>query len=268
MAGGAGLRVPSRWGGHDPWNNPTTLVLRPAGAASAADLAAVRRILRARFNAAGLVGVELAVTGSTITVTTSGGNAFYTAEMLSHRGTLELRPVVRLPDVPSDGHGPEPTAEPPTPEQGRALAAHDCTRRPPDRTETGAGIVACIRGYKIILGPALFGSESLAGARQAPPSADADRWRVMLRWTEAARRVWADHTRRHNVTTMPDEPGNRVAFLVDGDVLEAPETEGPAEGPETEFPLSSSSGEAGTRNLTAYFRTGPLPIPMTVTRGT
>ena len=69
--------------------------------------------------------------------------------------------------------------------------------------------------------------------------------------------IWAQYTAKNNVTVTPGAPGNRVAFVLDGRTISAPEIQGTING-QTE--MTGQFTQQSATDLANVLKYGALPL--------
>ena len=169
-------------------------------------------------------------------------------------------PVGEAPDAPAD---PEVAAEIQQARQTRqstdpavqqqALLALDCTAPDPLRgnADPNLPLVTCHQDgtTKYVLAPALLSGEEITNAAALIPQ-NRTSYVVDVDFTRQGGRTWGEFTSA-NV-------GQRAAFVLDGEVVTAPQVQGPILGGSTEITGDFTQAEA--QNLADVLKYGSLPL--------
>lgn len=140
--------------------------------------------------------------------------------------------------------------------QQQALAAMTCT---PGKNDPLAGnddpakpLVTCLQDgtEKYVLGPVFLQGIEIADAQAAPPAPQKPGWTVNLQFKPDGGKTWGDFTSSH--------VNKRAAFVLDTQVVSAPNINGPILGGNTEISGSFSQSEA--KNLANILKYGSLPL--------
>jgi len=178
-------------------------------------------------------------------------------------------PPAPAPTAPAPG---EPGI-PATPPQGgdpkqyqAAVAAYEkltCSAQP----ETGGAsldkptdyIASCDQdgAAKYLLAPAIIEGTQIGGASVVAPDTTNTAWRVSLDFKGQGQARWAEYTSKHNVTVTPGDPANRVAFVLDGRTISAPEIQGTING-QTE--VTGQFTQESATDLANVLKYGALPL--------
>ena len=169
-------------------------------------------------------------------------------------------PVGEAPDAPAD---PEVAAEIQQARQTRqstdpavqqqALLALDCTAPDPLRgnADPNLPLVTCHQDdtAKYVLAPALLSGEEITNAAALIPQ-NRTSYVVTVDFTRQGGRTWGEFTSA-NV-------GQQAAFVLDGEVVTAPQVQGPILGGSTEITGDFTQAEA--QNLADVLKYGSLPL--------
>ena len=169
-------------------------------------------------------------------------------------------PVGEAPDAPAD---PEVAAEIQQARQTRqstdpavqqqALLALDCTAPDPLRgnADPNLPLVTCHQDgtTKYVLAPALLSGEEITNAAALIPQ-NRTSYVVTVDFTRQGGRTWGEFTSA-NV-------GQQAAFVLDGEVVTAPQVQGPILGGSTEITGDFTQAEA--QNLADVLKYGSLPL--------
>ena len=169
-------------------------------------------------------------------------------------------PVGEAPDAPAD---PEVAAEIQQARQTRqstdpavqqqALLALDCTAPDPLRgnADPNLPLVTCDQDgtAKYVLAPALLSGEEITNAAALIPQ-NRTSYVVTVDFTRQGGRTWGEFTSA-NV-------GQQAAFVLDGEVVTAPQVQGPILGGSTEITGDFTQAEA--QNLADVLKYGSLPL--------
>jgi len=169
-------------------------------------------------------------------------------------------PVGEAPDAPAD---PEVAAEIQQARQTRqstdpavqqqALLALDCTAPDPLRgnADPNLPLVTCHQDgtTKYVLAPALLSGEEITNAAALIPQ-NRTSYVVDVDFTRQGGRTWGEFTSA-NV-------GQQAAFVLDGEVVTAPQVQGPILGGSTE--ITGDFTQAAAQNLADVLKYGSLPL--------
>ncbi len=178
-------------------------------------------------------------------------------------------PPAPAPTAPAPGDAGIP-AEPPRggdPKQYQAaVAAYEklaCTAQP----ESGGAsldkptdyIASCDQdgAAKYLLAPAIIEGTQIGGASVVAPDTTNTAWRVSLDFKGKGQAIWAEYTSKNNVTVTPGAPTNRVAFVLDGRTISAPEIQGTING-QTE--VTGQFDQQSATDLSNVLKYGALPL--------
>jgi preprotein translocase subunit SecD len=147
-----------------------------------------------------------------------------------------------------------------TPQEAQLLARLDCgaqTTGALDRPEQV--IAACSQEgtEKYLLDKAIIEGTQTGGATVVPPDQSNPQWRVSLSFKGQGQAIWAEYTAKHNVTVSPQDPANRVAFVLDQRVISAPEIQGTING-DTE--VTGQFNQSSATDLANVLKYGALPL--------
>ncbi|GAA1979285.1 protein translocase subunit SecD [Amycolatopsis minnesotensis] len=140
--------------------------------------------------------------------------------------------------------------------QQQALAAMTCT---PGKNDPLAGnddpdkpLVTCLQdgSEKYVLGPVFLQGTEIADAQAAPPAPQKPGWTVNLQFKADGGKTWGDFTSSH--------VNKRAAFVLDTQVVSAPNINGPILGGNTE--ISGSFTQTEAKNLSDILKYGSLPL--------
>ena len=129
----------------------------------------------------------------------------------------------------------------------RAWTSRATTSRPATRTAP----------TKYLLGPAIIEGTQIGGASVVAPDTTNASWRVSLDFKGQGQAIWAEYTAKHNVTVTPNDPANRVAFVLDGKTISAPEIQGTING-QTE--VTGQFTQESATDLANVLKYGALPL--------
>jgi preprotein translocase subunit SecD len=110
---------------------------------------------------------------------------------------------------------------------------------------------------KYLLQPAIIEGTQIGGASVVPPDTSNAQWRVSLDFKGRGQSIWAEYTSKHNVTVSPNDPANRVAFVLDGRTISAPEIQGTING-QTE--VTGQFTQQSATDLANVLKYGALPL--------
>ncbi len=110
---------------------------------------------------------------------------------------------------------------------------------------------------KYLLGPAIIEGTQIGGASVVAPDTTNTAWRVSLDFKGQGQTIWAQYTAKNNVTVTPGAPGNRVAFVLDGRTISAPEIQGTING-QTE--VTGQFTQQSATDLANVLKYGALPL--------
>ncbi len=163
--------------------------------------------------------------------------------------------------APGTGGSGAPT----TLEEAQAqLATLDCanpdTTAPPDQPESYLAACSTDGTAKYLLTPAIIEGTSIGDANATFDTQGLQGWVVVLDFNSQAAATWAQYTSMHNITVTPNDPGNLVAFTLDGEVISAPEIQGTIQG---QTSITGSFDEASARDLANSLKYGSLPLTFT-----
>lgn len=178
-------------------------------------------------------------------------------------------PPAPAPTAPAPGEAGIP-ATPPLggdPKQYQAaVAAYEklaCSAQP----ETGGAsldkttdyIASCDQdgAAKYLLAPAIIEGTQIGGASVVAPDTTNTAWRVSLDFKGQGQAIWAEYTSKNNVTVTPGAPTNRVAFVLDGRTISAPEIQGTING-QTE--VTGQFTQETATDLSNVLKYGALPL--------
>jgi preprotein translocase subunit SecD len=167
-------------------------------------------------------------------------------------------PTASVPSNPADAGQQYPGA---TQAQAEELAKLDCKAQrtvvdPPDKE-----LAACNREgtAKYLLAPTIIEGTEVSNAS---PGYDQQQlqWVVQLDFKSTGSTVWAQYTSKHNVTVNQNDPGNNVAFVLDGQVVSAPTIQGTING---QTQITGQFDEAAATDLANVLKYGALPLTFT-----
>jgi preprotein translocase subunit SecD len=110
---------------------------------------------------------------------------------------------------------------------------------------------------KYLLAPAIIEGTQIGGASVVAPDSSNAQWRVSLDFKGRGQAIWAEYTAKHNVTVTPNEAANRVAFVLDGKTISAPEIQGTING-QTE--VTGQFTQESANDLANVLKYGALPL--------
>ncbi|MEQ3549865.1 protein translocase subunit SecD [Pseudonocardia nematodicida] len=136
--------------------------------------------------------------------------------------------------------------------QQQALAALDCTKQDPLQgyDDPSKPLVTCSEDGtgKYVLGPSFIEGTQIASA-SAQQNQQGVGWVVSVTFTPQGADTWGRYTAQH--------VGKNVAFVLDGDVVSAPQIEGPIYGPTQ---ISGQFNQDRAQELAQVLRYGSLPL--------
>jgi len=148
-----------------------------------------------------------------------------------------------------------------TAEQAALLAKLDCSK-----TATGGAtdkadqqIAACGEDntYKLLLDKAIIEGTEIKDAAPILDTANLGGWQISLDFKGKGQAVWADYTSKHNVTVTPNDPANKVAFVLDGRVVSYPEIQGTING---QTSITGDFNQDSATDLANALKYGALPL--------
>jgi preprotein translocase subunit SecD len=116
---------------------------------------------------------------------------------------------------------------------------------------------------KYLLGPAILSGSEVASAKATYDTANGAGWTVLLDFTSAGAKKFADATGQ---LAQNQTPQNEFAIVVDGAVVSAPSVAQELTGGTAQ--ISGSFTEKEARNLAAKLNSGALPVTLTFTNST
>jgi len=167
--------------------------------------------------------------------------------------------------VPAQTSGAGGGGPPTTLEQAQAqLGALDCSNQPvgapPESPESYVAACSVDGSTKYLLAPAIIEGTSIDDANATFDTQGLQGWLVLLDLDSDAQAVWAQYTSQNNVTVTPQQPGNLVAFTLDGQVVSAPEIQGTIQG---QTNITGNFDEETARDLANSLKYGSLPLTFT-----
>lgn len=148
-----------------------------------------------------------------------------------------------------------------TPQEAQLLARLDCSQqRPGGATDRPDQVIASCSQEgteKYLLDKTIIEGTQIAGASAVAPDQNNPQWRVSLDFKGQGQAIWAEYTAKHNVTATPQDPANRVAFVLDGRVISAPEIQGTING-STE--VTGNFNQQTATDLANVLKYGALPL--------
>jgi preprotein translocase subunit SecD len=210
------------------------------------------QVMRARLAALGIASAAVTVVPGGLSITVSGQNADRVKDA-SRVGLLRLRPVEAGPYDPDAQLFPGPDSA-----QRALLQALDCGAGPRADDARTTEIAACDQQKKkYLLGPAIIEGTGITGAEAV---LDNGTWVIRLTFGRAAVAVWSRYTGLHNAQVSADDPGNSVGFVVDRQILSAPQIQGRITGAQTD--VSGNFDGDSARALATAIDSGALPITL------
>ncbi|GAA1089374.1 protein translocase subunit SecD [Tsukamurella spumae] len=237
-----------------------------------------RDILNKRVNGLGVSGSEVKINGSNLIITVPGTDGDQ-ARTLGQTAQLKVRPVLGTPQPAAAVNTPLPDLADPAaakkaidearatrqstdPEvQKKAIAALNCAW-PSDpiagNDDPAKPLITCDRPdpadptkprMVYTLGPAIIDGQSIKNASSGIPQNQAQ-YVVTLEFTGDASKVWADFTAK-NV-------GKQAAFVLDSQVITAPNINGPIQGGQTQ--ITGSFTQRSAADLAGVLKYGSLPL--------
>jgi preprotein translocase subunit SecD len=172
---------------------------------------------------------------------------------------------------PSAAATPAPSATPPapgdasqypgtTPQEAQLLARLDCGKQSTGATDRPDQVIAACSQEgteKYLLDKAIIEGTQIGGASVVPPDQSSPQWRVSLSFKGQGQAIWAEYTAKHNVTVSPQDPANRVAFILDERVISAPEIQNTING-DTE--ITGQFNQTSATDLANVLKYGALPL--------
>jgi preprotein translocase subunit SecD len=147
-----------------------------------------------------------------------------------------------------------------TPAQVAKLAALDCNAQPGGAADNpNDEIVACDRQgtAKYVLAKTIIEGTEVKDASPAFDQQNLGGWVVQLEFKSSGGAVWAKYTSEHNVTVNQNDPGNNVAFVLDGKVVSAPTIQGTING---QTQITGQFDEGTATDLANVLKYGALPL--------
>lgn len=237
------------------------------GATPTADqLQRAAAVLRSRLANGGIRPTTVAVAGHTIVVTAPDATVDQ-VEASAAPNVLRFRPVKAGPfPLPPTATptGPRATAYPgTTPAEAAELAALRCGKPTTAADSASRVIAACSQDgtEKMLLGPAVVDSSGIRDARADPDQENLAGGTIVVTFTDTARATFADYSARHNAAVTPGNPADKIAFVLDGRVLAAPEIQDRIDGP---ISITGDFTQARAATLAAMLRSGTLPVTLHV----
>jgi preprotein translocase subunit SecD len=86
-------------------------------------------------------------------------------------------------------------------------------------------------------------------------------WEVLLEFTSNGNTIWTGYTSKHNARITPGDIANRLAFVVDGKVISAPEIQHTLTGGTS---ITSDFDRTGAADLANALDSGALPLVLSV----
>jgi preprotein translocase subunit SecD len=149
-----------------------------------------------------------------------------------------------------------------TPAQAALLAKLDCKAQKTAVTDKpDQELASCDQAgtAKYLLGKVLIEGTEVSNASAAYDQQQLQ-WVVQLDFKRTGSTVWANYTSQHNVTVNQSDPGNNVAFVLDGDVVSAPTIQGTING---QTQITGQFDETSAQDLANKLKFGALPLTFT-----
>lgn len=234
-----------------------------------------RQIIETRVNGMGISGSEVARDGNNLVITVPGAGG-KEAKQLGQTAELNFRQVVTVVpagQVPA-GTEPQQDAQPPDQQQAeieeakrtrqstdpnvqqQALQGLDCAAEDPLRgnDDPKLPLVTCNQEgtEKYLLEPVFLEGKEIDEAQAVPPNPQQGQpgWTVNLKFKSEGARIWGDFTSK-NV-------GERVAFVLDTEVVSAPTVQDAMPGGTTT--ISGNFNQESASNLAEILKYGSLPL--------
>jgi preprotein translocase subunit SecD len=175
-------------------------------------------------------------------------------------------PAASAPAAPGASIPPTPPAGGDPKQYQEAVAAYQALTCSADAKSSAASLdkptdylASCDQDgtAKYLLAPAIIEGTQIGGASVVAPDTTTAKWRVSLDFKGKGQAVWAEYTSKHNVTATPGEAANRVAFVLDGRTISAPEIQGTING-QTE--VTGQFTQQSATDLANVLKYGALPL--------
>jgi preprotein translocase subunit SecD len=164
------------------------------------------------------------------------------------------------PSAPADASAYPGT----TPEEAALLANLDCAKSPAGGSTDKADqvIAACGQDgtYKLLLNKSIIEGTEIKDAAPQLDTQGVGAWSIALDFRSKGQAIWAEYTSKHNVQVTPNDPANKVAFVLDGTVVSYPEIQTTINGTTS---ITGDFNEQSATDLANALKYGALPLTFT-----
>jgi preprotein translocase subunit SecD len=168
---------------------------------------------------------------------------------------------------------PTPTASAPpdasqysgaTPAEVALLTKLDCAKSQAGGSTDKADqvIAACDQKgeFKYILNKSIIEGTEIKNAAPVFDTQGVGGWSISLDFKSKGQAIWAEYTSKHNAQATPNDIANRVAFVLDGKVISAPEIQQTINGTTS---VTGDFDETTATELANALKYGALPLTFT-----
>jgi preprotein translocase subunit SecD len=151
-----------------------------------------------------------------------------------------------------------------TPQEAELLRKLDCGKPPTGGSADKANqiIAACDQDgtAKLLLNKAIIEGTEIKNAAPVLDSQGLGGWQIALDFKGKGQAIWAEYTSKHNVKVSPNDPANKVAFVLDGKVVSYPEIQDTING---QTSITGDFNQQSATDLANALKYGALPLTFT-----
>jgi preprotein translocase subunit SecD len=176
-------------------------------------------------------------------------------------GAATATPTTTPTSTPTAAAAGDPTALYPgvTAEQAKLLADLDCSKPETAPDDPNKQIAACNQDgtAKLLLDKTIIEGTEIKDAAPVLDTAGLGGWQISLDFKSKGQTTWAQYTSQHNVTVNQNDPGNAVAFVLDGKVVSYPTIQGTING---QTSITGDFDQQSATDLANSLKYGALPL--------